>query len=190
MKKIILGFLSIIFVGQIAMAQPVSDHAVIPMAITVQSVLRLNVKSGGNIEFVFSTINSITNGIANTAAYNTTFDVAATQNWDVFIGTDNANFVSDEGATLTIAHVSLFVDGVGINAARTSTPFGAAGVLVQGPTPLLEWVGGAPNTNVGNAVLNAFTIHWASGVAPATTMVGTAPGRYAVNVYLSLVAAN
>lgn len=190
MKKVIIGFLSIIFIGQIAVAQPVSDHAVIPMAITVQSVLRLNVRSGGNIEFVFSNITTILSGIANTTAYNTTFDVASTLNWDVLMGTDAATLTSDEGAAIPLDHINFYMSGGGINVARTSTPFPVANpaLLTNVTTPILEWVGGL-NTNVGNAAANTFIINWAAGIAPSPAMTGTAPGRYTVNVYLSLVPA-
>ncbi len=194
MKKVILGFLSIFFLGQLAIAQPISDHAVIPMAITVQSIMRLNVKSGGNIEFVFSKISDITNGIGNSAAYDTYFDISASQDWDLQIGTDAATFLNEAGASILLNRVELQVDD-----ALTSTRFADADVisafnaapaaLQNGPIDLITWVAGGTNgTNVGSAAENTFVVHWQCGVNLAARITGSVPGRYTVNVYLSLVA--
>jgi hypothetical protein len=190
MKKVLLGFLSLVFMGTVAFAQPVSDNAVIPMAITVQSIMRLNIKSGGNIEFVFSKIADITNGIVNSPAYDTHFDVAASQDWDLEIGTDAATFTSDAG-TIALDLVELQIDddvSTRLGDGDVTSTFSAAyAPLVNGPVDILTFdAGGANGTNVGAADTNGFVIHWQCGVA--NPVVGTPAGRYTVNVYLSLVA--
>jgi len=188
MKKVILGFLSVILLGQVAVAQPVSDHAIIPMAITVQSIMRLNVKSGGNIEFVFSKISDITAGIPNSPAYDTYFDLSASQNWDVEIGTDNGNFTAEAGGPMPLATLELQVaEPAPLNLNVTADPIyaGAYGALVNGPVDLLTWHGVI--TNVGTAAQNPYIIHWRCGTNPAFRVTGFL-GRYTVNVYLSLVA--
>jgi hypothetical protein len=187
MKKLIIGLLSIIFIGQIAVAQPVSDHAVIPVAITVQSVLRLNVRSGGNIEFVFTTINQITNGIPTGAAYTTVFDIASSINWDLDISTDAGTFINDNGVPLALTSVNLIVTGAGLGN-NTTTAFVAATQLPAIITEMLSYDGSG--NNIGNAALNSFNLGWACGTNPSTTIAGTPPGRYTVNVLLSLRAAN
>lgn len=186
MKKVLLGFISLILAGQVAVAQPVSDNAVIPMAITVQSIMRLNIKSGGNIEFVFSKISDITAGIANAAVYDTYFDVAASQNWDMTIGTDDANFSSGTGTVaLNVVELQIADNGAAtrLGAADVTSAYSAGyAVLAQGPGDLLARA--AAGTNVGLPATNDFVIHWRCGVT--NTVSGTDPGRYTVNVFLSL----
>ncbi|MFN8258738.1 MAG: hypothetical protein U0W24_23825 [Bacteroidales bacterium] len=177
--------------GQIAVAQPVSDHAVIPVAVTIQSVLRLNIRSGGTIEFVFNNVDAITNGIPNSPAYDTRFDIAATQNWDLFIGTEDAFLTSDEGVDIPVDHIALYVDGDILANRTSSTNYAAPDVLQLGPIALLELDAALGSSNVGIPSDNEFTIHWSCGdnaTTGATAMTGTNPGRYTVNVYLSLQA--
>jgi hypothetical protein len=84
MKKVLVGFLSLVFMGQVAFAQPVSDNAVIPMGITLSSVLRLNVVSGGNIEFVFASVNDFQNGLAGDM-YRTNLTVESSTDWGLSV---------------------------------------------------------------------------------------------------------
>jgi hypothetical protein len=191
MKKVLIGFFTILILGQVANAQPVSDNAVIPMAITVQSIMRLNIKSGGNMEFVFNKISDLTTGIPNSAAYDTRFDISASQNWDLNIGTDNANFIGEVATNFfAIDVVNLFVEDDGstrLGAGEVATTFAVPTVLPNVSTALLT----NATTDAGTSAQNGFVIHWACGTAPSPTMLSTgAPAdRYTVNVYLNLVAA-
>ena len=51
MKKLLLISVGLIM-ACLTQAQPVSDNATIPIGVTLNSILRLTVVSGGNIEFV------------------------------------------------------------------------------------------------------------------------------------------
>ena len=199
MKKLLLGFISLILVGQVGFSQPVSDQAIIPMAITVNSILRLNIVSGGNIEFVFNSIDAVTNGIANSTAYDTRFTVASTTNWRLDFGTDLADFTNDAGGTINLNLVAVQINDDGttcisggrcsVNAAYDGTA-AAWGDLVQATTNLL----GNGTGNVGTTTDNAFVIHWECGTGNSTSQfiptgaVAATPGRYTANVFLSLTA--
>lgn len=195
MKKVLIGFISLIFAGQVAVAQPVSDQAIIPMAITVNSILRLNIVSGGNMEFVFNSIDQITNGIINSTAYDTRFTIASSTNWTLNFGTDVTDFTATGGALIPLNLVALQVDNDGGNCfplrCVSGTYFGAYGDLVNPSTPLINNGTG----NVGNSVDNAFVIHWECATALNCTSqfqptggVTAGPGRYSANIFLSLVA--
>ncbi len=199
MKKLLLGFISLILVGQVGFSQPVSDQAVIPMAITVNSILRLNIVSGGNIEFVFNSINDVSSGIANATAYDTRFTVASTTNWTLNFGTDLGAFTATGGGTIPLDMVALILaDDAGGNCFTGGrcdntvaySPGGGIGVLVNSGTLISNGTG-----NVGNSTVNAFVINWECNTANATSRftaaggtVNAAPGRYSANVFLSLVA--
>ena len=55
MKKI--SFIAILAVcGLTAFGQAVKDRNVIPVAVSLNQVLRMTITNGGNVEFVFNTI--------------------------------------------------------------------------------------------------------------------------------------
>ena len=174
MKKVILGFLSIIFAGQVIIAQPVSDMAVIPMGITIQSVMRLTITKGGNIEFVFNSAADRTNGLGP-AGYQTAGSIVSSQAWQLDLTTDAATFLGEDGATtLILGVVAHTVATAGTNAGTAI----AAGLLA---TPLVIIDGGLVTDDA------TFTIDWECGTAAATAIPATtAPGRYTVNIILSL----
>ncbi len=176
MKKVILGFLAILFAGQISFAQPVSDMAVIPMGITIQNIMRLTITRGGNIEFVFSSAADRLAGLGG-AAYTTAGTVVSTQAWDLELTTDAAQFDDESGTNnLPLATVELAT-----TTASTGTAALANTALAQGAPGVLVVDAGAA-TDAGT-----FSIEWACGTTtpiPAATLAG----RYTVNVILSLVA--
>jgi hypothetical protein len=59
MRKFLFGFV-MLFLSQLGYGQAVNDQAVIPVSITLNSILRLTVVSGGNIDFVVNTIDQYT----------------------------------------------------------------------------------------------------------------------------------
>lgn len=212
MKKVIIGVLSLIFAGQVALAQPVSDNAVIPMGITLSSVLRLNVVSGGNIEFVFNSIADFQEGLYGDM-YRTNFTVASSTDWSLsayasdFSGSagnfgvgivdyciqDNGTgdiYDSDPGATNGRGS---YYAGASIYAAPGDGDFVAltnASVVVLSPNA---------DGNDGVAADNNFYIRWRCGVGAAPTVApagpslindwaGTGPGRSSTNVLVTLTA--
>lgn len=202
MKKILLGFLALFLAGNIAVAQPVSDNAVIPMGITLNSILRLTVISGGNIEFVFNTVADYQAGLFGTA-YKTSLQVESSSDWDLAIlandftgsaGTFEPTVVdysvSDNGGANTIVNSGA---GAGATqyagAALASNVDGTGGTYIQvtnTSTPILTALDG--NDGVGSD--NAFQLWWRCGHSTNIlinnhTGVG-ATGRSSTSVLLTL----
>ncbi|MGD9995121.1 MAG: hypothetical protein AB7S69_17615 [Salinivirgaceae bacterium] len=88
MKKLTLSVLGIAFAIGLS-AQAVVDNAVIPVSVSLNSILRLNVTSGGAIEFNVNSMNQYRYGIENTTRYTTVFTVASSVDFDVFMYAEN-----------------------------------------------------------------------------------------------------
>lgn len=214
MKKLLYTAVAGLLIGQVAMAQPVSDRAVIPVAVSLNRVLRLNVNDGGNVEFVFNTIGQYNLGIANGVSgfYDTDFTVASSTNWRIVMGAEDANLLgTDNNIANTIA-----LDNVGYLIVSNGTasccaaandiedPAGATGPATVA-NGLAQYVGGVGGPiiltsgvaqNAGDVVANSFEINWECGtliVAGATPMNAVSllnqsitPDRYITNVLLDL----
>lgn len=190
-----LGFITL---GAAANAQPVSDRAVVPVAVTLNQILRLNVTNGGNIEFVFNRIDQYENGIANSAAYDTDIDIASSTRWELAIGAEDATFIgtNDPTATLDLDNVGyqIIANGNHTFGAQLTDPAAAnAGVigLTGFPTTVIGSAA-APTGNSGDRDDNNFTINWECGTVTGS-MNGTAlidqdntPDRYVTNVLFDL----
>jgi len=195
MKKVLLG-LFILIGGQAAMAQPVSDNAVIPVSVTLNSILRLTVVTGGNIEFVVNTIDQYTNGIANAPRYTTNFTVASSVDFNVNMDVEDASFLGQDNPSNNMAldNVGYAVfpnSAAGAGVDGTNWNLQAITGLVTGSTPIVTGIAG---NAAGNSVQNNFDIRWE--LARGTQVSGLsllqqsiAPDRYVTNVYLQLVAA-
>lgn len=186
MKKVLLGFLSVFMLWQLSFAQPVSDMAVIPMGITVQSVMRLNVTKGGNIEFVFKSAADVNAGLPSTGAYGTTYETAGTisasQNWDLNLTVDETDFIADNNSGVDLA---LNVVSLDVATSAAGTPVTQNNVVLSSPLVLID----ANGTNtLGDGI--TFSIQWACGVPAlaSNSVVGTAAGRYSANIILTLTA--
>lgn len=132
MKK--LSFiLSLIVFGQLAFGQAVHDRNVIPVAVNLNQVLRMTITNGGNIEFVFNTIDDYQWGIsggsstlagaqgtgvdaagpppttasANQAPsdpmYVTNFSVSSSTRWLLNYGAENSEFMGTDNAANRLA---------------------------------------------------------------------------------------
>lgn len=197
MKKLTILLSAVILSVSSAFAQPVSDSGVIPIGVTLNSILRLNITSGGNLEYVVNTIDQYTNGIAQNARYDTHFTVASSVDFDVTITADAATFIGVDDATHTIP-----LDNLGYEMAENGG--GADGVnwnLASGILPLTNAVapivtsGVAPATpglGAGDITQNAFIIQWRLGTGEGT-MNGTSllqqsitSDRYVVNAIVQL----
>ena len=102
MKKITLSIIALFFAGQMSFAQAVSEHAIIPVSVTLNSILRLNVVTGGNIEFVVNTIDQYTNGISNSTQYTTNFTVASSTDFDVTLMAEDATLIGSDNSAHTM----------------------------------------------------------------------------------------
>jgi len=196
MKKLFVAFFALILLGSTGMvrSQAINDNAVIPVSITLNSILRLNVVNGGNIEFVFNTIDDYTYGLGPSTIYDTELTVLSTQNWEMYLGAEDGDFTSDGGVTIPIGHVSVEANATGTNA------FGAelvdTGTYDAAPVQLLVYAQAVANQvvgigtgNAGGIAANALTLRWECGTGTTLgDMLTLAPasGRYSVNVLISI----
>ena len=67
MKKNLTVLLAALLMGGTAFGQAVSDRNIIPVAVNLNQVLRMNINNGGNIEFMFNTIDEYKLGISGDA---------------------------------------------------------------------------------------------------------------------------
>ncbi len=191
MKKLTISFLAVIFSIGAAFSQPVSDQGVIPVGVTLNSILRLNIVSGGNIEYVVNTIGQYSGGIAPQAMYETHFTVASSVNFDVTLQADEATFIGVDDATHLISLENLGYT-VATTAGAGSTLLGALTTLTAAQQNIIT-----PSTgNAGNILQNVFSLQWelatgnvigAQTVAVGTLLAQSIPSdRYVVNVILEL----
>jgi len=152
MRKFVLGAAMLLFT-QFGFGQAIADQAVIPISVTLNSILRLTIISGGNIQFVVNTIDDYTNGIANSDRYTTTFSVASSRDFDVLLNAETANLLGTDD----VANV-LPVDNIGFvcPVAGTGGTFNATSV-----TPLdvaqFTLITARP---AGGSTDNEFTVQW------------------------------
>ena len=213
MKKLILTSCFGMAIFASAFAQPVHDRAVIPVAVTLEQILRVKVITGGNIEFVFNDINDYKNGMGNLVAgftagnfYTTTFSVASSTNWQLDFGAEDATFLGTDDP----ANTALTLDNVGIvttvgtfaygaEYAAAAAPYANAGTAT--PDALVAFTGSGTAIlatrgagNGGDANENFFTIDWQCGIAQGTMNAATilsqslAADRYVTNVLIELTA--
>lgn len=171
MKRLLFA-LVLIGIGHAGMAQ-VQDNAVIPLSVTVNSVLRLQVNSGGNIQFVFNTMSQFTGGIPNTANTDTKFTVSSSRGFTVDIVAEDGNLIGiTSGQTADLSLIQYVVEGPHTATVQT-TP------LIQNPTnPLVN------SDDPVNGEIH--TIHWEAGTPGGSPATGLAPDTYVTNILLTL----
>lgn len=111
-----------LFGGLTAFSQAVKDRNVVPVAVNLNQVLRMTITNGGNIEFVFNTIDDYKNGLsaeavasasANPATsndfYTTDFTIASSSRWELTYGAEEATFIGTDDPT----NVAFLLNNVG-----------------------------------------------------------------------------
>jgi len=186
MKKNAMLVIGMLAISMVSFSQAVKDRQVIPVAVNLNQVLRMTIINGGNIEFVFNSIDDYENGLSGAAGnpgdnfYITDFTVASSTRWELSYGSEQATFIGTDDPTHTLA-----LDNVGYSLASTGThTFDAA----LGANPAAElWsaptLGGTviagliaypqvlitDNTvavaNAGSAAENTFQMVWRCGTA-------------------------
>lgn len=187
----VLALLSISGYGQ-----AVNDQAIIPVSVTLNSILRLTVVSGGNIDFVVNTIDQYTNGINDTGSdtrYQTNFTVSSSQDFDVTIRADDASFLGQDDPAHTMP-----LDNVGFDLTESgsgdATNFTLPGAIIPLTNTAQNIVTGIAGASAGDATKNNFTIRWRLGTSEGTMNSNSLleqsldPDRYITNVFLELVA--
>ncbi len=189
MKKFYLAFVAILLGVTASFAQPISDHAVIPIGITLNPILRLEITNGNNIEFVFSALNHYEDGLgsligAGVTVYQTKFKVLSTRPYDVVLYTDPTT--ATVGGQSTAGTLNLNV----INHSLEVGPLGDEHGIVSLPqadlannTPIIT--NGGPTGALGAvATTNSYIMNWGCGNVAGKTVLGKTPDRYLVNVLL------
>ena len=108
----------IVAIGCASYAQAVKDRQVIPVAVNLNQVLRMTILNGGNIEFVFNSIDDYRLGLAGAAGvganedvsndfYVTDFTVSSSTRWILNYGSQEATFIGtdDPGNVLALNNV-------------------------------------------------------------------------------------
>ncbi len=176
MKKLLFSAFALAL-SVMAYAQPVSDNATIPVSVTVNSILRLNITSGGNIEFVFNTLDQMANGIDGSSRTTTTFTVASSREFNVTLEPEGP-LVGTDGGTLALNYIGIAVTGTSgtINPASNSALANTNTIVTLGQP--------------GDAQANIYTVEWScanGGTGMATGVYNVAPDRYSTNCYLTVV---
>jgi hypothetical protein len=203
MKKISFMLVTL-FLGLTAMAQPVVDNAIIPVSVNLNSILRLNVTSGGNIEFTVNNIDQYTSGIVNSDNYDTKFTVASSVDFNVlmyaeggFMGTDGASTAFDEENVGYILAMDAAATGLEATNYTFITSAGNginSNMNVLSTTSTTAIITGLPGFSAGSTAQNSFIINWelATPEVDAESSLGSlmsqsiAPDRYTTNVFLVL----
>lgn len=188
MKKFFLSVLALGFAATVS-AQSIVDNAIIPVSVNVNTIMRMNVTSGGNIEFAFNTIKDYTDGIENSSRYDTKFTVASSVKFKVTMTTDDSKLMGSDNSTnqLDLGLVSFKVASNGGTAPTTSQATYIN--LETAATTGISLV----TAEGGDAAANAYTIHWSCGNttngASKTMLAANAkPDRYSTNIFLTLAA--
>ncbi|MBI2968844.1 MAG: hypothetical protein HYY40_13675 [Bacteroidetes bacterium] len=214
MKKplILAGVALGVFATTAMKAQPVSDHAVIPIGVTLVEIARLHVEEGGNIEFVFNDINDYKNGIANADFYDSYVYLAASSSWLLFMGAEDGTMIGteDPANTMDLNEVGFTFTwsgawtccAAGNEVIATNHNADGAPGTANGLDDLATLVAATSfifrsgSQNGGDIQDQSFTINWECGtqVAGGTTAMNTSsmleqdynPDRYVTNVLLEL----
>ncbi len=193
MKKLILGAAMLLF-AQFSFGQAVNDNAIIPVSVTLNSILRLTVVSGGNIEFVVNTIDDYTNGInsgGGDTRYHTIFTVSSSQDFDVTLRSEEDDLLGQDNTANLLDGTNVgynLTGGTGADGTNWDLPGTIEGLSSTAATI----VNGATGLAAGDAVQNRFVIQWRLGTQEGN-MAGTSllaqsnpADRYVTNVFLEL----
>ena len=200
MKRLSISILAVIFSIGAAFSQPVSELGIIPVGVTLNSILRLNITSGGNLEYVVNTIGQYQAGIPAGSPYITTFNVASSVNFDVNLSADAANFigVDDPNHQMPLDNLGFSMDSNGNGVQGTNWVFIADHTAVtQAAQAIIVGSIIAATPSAGGIDQNDFEIDWEFGTQAGggATAMNTSSllsqslpaDRYVVNVFLELV---
>ncbi|MCQ2253490.1 MAG: hypothetical protein MJZ61_08570 [Bacteroidales bacterium] len=184
MKKLFL-IIVLAVLGITAKAQAVSDMAVIPIGVTLNSIARLTVTSGGNIEFVVNTMEQYKGGVAATPATTTTFSVACSQKFAVTIQADNKN-MTPTTTTLTTPMPCSVVEFTPSTSATDLT------LAIDAMTDLsdeAQYIIGAADAGHAAGNFQGISLAWSlAKKSDPSYYLSTFPSdRYVVNAFLKLV---
>lgn len=203
MKKLSSLLLAVFVASISSFAQPVADRAVVPVAVTLNQILRLNIVDGGNIEFVFNNVADYKSGMSGGQEYRTDFNVASSTPWALQIWAEDATFTGndDPGNTMALGYVGFSIvnnsgnhllDGNTISVVDNADT--EAKILTNAASTLVGCAVTTGTSNcAGDVADNSMRILWQAGTG-ANDMIATSfidagldPDRYTNNVFLDLI---
>lgn len=174
-------------------AQVLSDTRGIPFDITLSQILRVSITGGGNIEFVFSSMQQYKTGIFNSNFYNTEVAIASSTDWELYFGAEDPVLMPTDnpshGAQFPMSMVGIPLNNVGYVITSIGTNVIASGGgsptglgddsdinpnglgqfgVTPSQNPLMSAMLGNGTGNAGDFTDNAFQINWECGVGAAT----------------------
>lgn len=171
--------MALVIASQFCFGQAVQDNATIPVSVTLNSILRLNVTSGGNIQFVFNTMDQYANGIGNTAGTITTFTVASSRNYNVTLGAEDDQLYGVEtGGFIPLSVIQYGMSTVGTGVVNPISPAITPLVQVTGPNTIVTQDAGVGGAN------HTYQILWEAGTV--TSVLDNPADVYVTNVFLNL----
>ncbi|MBR4266761.1 MAG: hypothetical protein IKQ46_11970 [Bacteroidales bacterium] len=187
MKKL-FSILGLLLAGFTANAQQVSDMAVIPIGVTLNSIMRLTVTSGGNIEFVVNTMQQYEEGVPNATPYTTTFDVSSSSDFYVTLAADNENMIGTVNNTHVMPVDFLAYEVVAPSSSSLSTI--GNGHLSNTETAIVGDSGSAVEGGSYTGIQIKWSLESETTGTSSAKLLGLPSDRYTVNAYLQLKAAN
>jgi len=175
MKKLYSSIVALMLTISLSIAQPINDQVVIPMGITINSITRMSVVSGGNIEFVFSSLADYTSGITG---YASVIQLASSEQITVKLKADGVFLGDATSAILALDKVEFQVNTV---TGANITPVPAVAAYV----PLTAVDQNIATTAAALVANGTFQIDWQCGVNPLASVAGTAADRYAANIIIT-----
>ncbi len=186
MKKLVLGA-AMLLLAQLGFGQAVNESAIIPVSVTLNAVSRLSIESGGNIKFVFTSINDYNTGFSGQTVplYRTTVSIASSRDFTVNMYAESSDFQPTDNATntLEIGNLEYMLDWIGTNPPTT---------FVGSFTQMTQAVQAVVSDGLaGDGEANRFEIHWRLGTPD--NLEGTllsqgdiAADHYVANIFIEL----
>ncbi|MCB0431398.1 MAG: hypothetical protein H6585_10455 [Flavobacteriales bacterium] len=161
MRKTLVFTVAFALAASVTFGQAVRDRNVVPVAVNLNQVLRMTITNGGNIEFVFNTIDDYKNGLSGDAAtstsanpatsdgfYQTDFTVASSTRWKLSYGSEEATFIGTDNPANTLA-----LDNVGFTIVNNGAHNFEGSGLAKATTPGAELFSTpTDNDNTGTAL--------------------------------------
>lgn len=195
MRKLFLSF-SLLLIGFVSFGQAVNESAIIPVSVTMNTVSRLTIESGGNIKFVFNSINDYANGFdgSATALYTTSVAVSSSTDFSIDLYAEGDFQPTDNAInTLTIGQLEyqlLWTGALG----NTPTDYTNAWTeMTAAPVHVIDNITTAGNGGIaGDGTANRFDIQWRIGTAGNTlgtflTQGNIAADHYVANIFIELI---
>lgn len=186
MKKLVLGAAMLLF-AHMGFGQAVNESTIIPVSVTLNAVSRLNIESGGNIKFVFTSIGDYNTGFdgSSEAIYTTTVSVASSRNFSVNMYSEAANFLPTDNAANIFSIDNLEYQLAWLGA---TPPLSYTSIWTQmnsAPTLIIDNTTDGNGGLAGDGTENRFTIHWKIGTTSNANGTLLSQGNIAADHYVA-----